>query len=234
MKSNYAASNMIVCAVGNIEHEKFVKMVEKRMANVAPKPSFVADKQVYSGGYFTEKRNNEQAQIVLGFEGVKYGAEDYYPTMLLASVLGGGMSSRLFKEIREKRGLVYSVYCFSNNHTQGGFLGISAATDKVQINKMMPVMVDEIKKASRVLNNTFNKTYDDLYPYILDYKEKIFEADGAVLTAHYPFRWEGVEENAFTATRIVGIGFHPEQVRGSRCRTCFVTDCPSRREAVQE
>ncbi|MBO4873597.1 MAG: hypothetical protein J5496_09350 [Lachnospiraceae bacterium] len=75
---------------------------------------------------------------------------------------------------------------------------------------------------------------DALVESYLDYKEKVFEAAGAVLTAHYPFRWEGVEENAFTATRIVGIGFHPEQVRGSRCRTCFVTDCPSRREAAQD
>ncbi|MBO7555944.1 MAG: insulinase family protein [Alphaproteobacteria bacterium] len=146
MKSNYAASNMIVCAVGNVDHEKFVKMVESRMADVAQKTSFVSEKQIYKGGYFAEKRDNEQAQVVLGFEGVKHGAKDYYPTMLLVSVLGGGMSSRLFKEIREKRGLVYSVYCFSNNHTQSGFLGVSAATDKEQINKMMPVMVDEIKK----------------------------------------------------------------------------------------
>ena len=74
---------------------------------------------------------------------------------------------------------------------------------------------------------------DALVESYLDYKEKIFEQNGAVLTAHYPFRWEGVEENAFTTTRITGIGFHPDEVRTSRCRTCFVADCPSRREAPQ-
>ena len=146
MKTNYAANNMIVCAVGNIKHENFVKMVEDRMASVPHKTFFAADKQLYCGGYFAEKRDNEQAQIVLGFNGVEYGADDYYANMLMTSVLGGGMSSRLFKEIREKRGLVYSVYCFQNNHTNSGFVGVSAATDKEQINKMMPVVADEIKK----------------------------------------------------------------------------------------
>lgn len=75
---------------------------------------------------------------------------------------------------------------------------------------------------------------DALIESYLDYKESVLAKGGAVLTAHYPFRWEGVEEDAFTATRIVGIGFHPEEVRSSRCRTCFVKDCPSRREAVKE
>ena len=75
---------------------------------------------------------------------------------------------------------------------------------------------------------------DALVESYLDYKEKIFEQNGAVVTAHYPFHWEGIEENAFTTTRIVGVGFHPGEVRTSRCRTCFVADCPSRREAPQE
>ena len=75
---------------------------------------------------------------------------------------------------------------------------------------------------------------DALIESYLDYKENILKTSGAVLTSHYPFSWNGVEENSCTATRIVGIGMHPEQVRQSRCRTCFVADCPSRRESPQE
>ena len=75
---------------------------------------------------------------------------------------------------------------------------------------------------------------DALVESYLDHKERQLGPDGAVLTAHYPFRWEGIPEDAFTATRIVGIGLHPEQLRGSRCRTCFAVDCPSRREEAQE
>lgn len=146
MQTNYSAENMVVCAVGNIKHTDFVKMVESRMGDVPMHKNFVADKQIYQGGYFAEKRDNEQAQIILGFNGFKYADEHYYSSMLMTAVLGGGMSSRLFKEIREKRGLVYSVYCFPNYYTGSGFTGISAATDKEQINEMMPVMIDEIKK----------------------------------------------------------------------------------------
>lgn len=146
MLTNYAADNMVVCAVGNIRHADFVKMVENRMPSIPRHTNFTADKQRYCGGYFAEKRDNEQAQVILGFNGFKYADEHYYSSMLMTAILGGGMSSRLFKEIREKRGLVYSVYCFPNYYTGSGFTGISAATDKEQINEMMPVMIDEIKK----------------------------------------------------------------------------------------
>ncbi|MBR1648860.1 MAG: insulinase family protein [Alphaproteobacteria bacterium] len=146
MKSNYSAANMVVCAAGNIKHDDFVKMVEEKMSGIQPQTSFVADEQHYCGGYFAQKRDNEQAQIVLGFEGVKYDDPRYYANILMTAILGGGMSSRLFKEIREKRGLVYSVYCFPNSYTNAGLTGIGAATDCEQINKMMPVMIDEIKK----------------------------------------------------------------------------------------
>ena len=146
MTTNYAANNMLVCAVGNIDHDSFVKMVEKRMSSVPAHTNFEPEEQKYCGGYYAEKRDNEQAQIILGFNGCGYNSSDYYPSMLMSSVLGGGMSSRLFKEIREKRGLVYSVYSFPNYYTKSGFIGISAATDNEQINQMMPVMIDEIKK----------------------------------------------------------------------------------------
>ena len=74
---------------------------------------------------------------------------------------------------------------------------------------------------------------DALIESYLDHKERMLEQGGAVLTPHYPFRWEGVTEDAFTATRIVGVSFHPEAVGESRCRTCFITDCLSRREAAR-
>ena len=74
---------------------------------------------------------------------------------------------------------------------------------------------------------------DALIESYLDHKEKILGEGGAVLTAHQPYRWESVEEDAFRSTRIVGVSFHPEKAVISRCRTCFVENCPSRREAAQ-
>ena len=74
---------------------------------------------------------------------------------------------------------------------------------------------------------------DALIESYLDHKETILRSGGAVLTPHFPYRWRGVPEDPFTATRIVGISFHPDDSLVSRCRTCFVTDCPSRRESAE-
>ncbi len=146
METNYAAENMVFCAVGNVDHQRLVKLVEARLSGLRSKTSFVADRQHYTGGYFAEKRDTEQAQVILGFDGFSYADERYYAAMLMSTVLGGGMSSRLFQEVREKRGLVYSVYSFPTFYTGAGFVGIAAATDNEQINKMLPVMIGEIKK----------------------------------------------------------------------------------------
>jgi len=71
-----------------------------------------------------EARDLDQVHIVLGFPSVGYGDRDYYPTLLLSTLLGGGMSSRLFQEVREKRGLVYSIYSFASPFLDGGLFGI--------------------------------------------------------------------------------------------------------------
>ena len=146
LKSNYSGENMVVCAVGNIEHNKFVKMVKERLGVFQAKAPFEKEKQMYIGGFKSEKRDIEQAHAVLAFSGVKYECETYYPCLIFSTIFGGGMSSRLFREIREKRGLVYSVYSFSNSHTQSGLFGIYAGTTNKELQELMPVIGTEIKK----------------------------------------------------------------------------------------
>ena len=146
MKHNYAAENTVAVAVGNIKHADFVKMVEDRLANYQAKKDFTPAKQTYQGGFYEQKRSIEQAQMVLGFEGVPYYNTSYYALSVFSTLFGGGMSSRLFQEIREKRGLVYTVYSFMNAHTQNGLFGIYAGTSADELNKLMPVVADEIKK----------------------------------------------------------------------------------------
>ena len=128
MQTNYAGENMVVCAVGNISHTEFVRMVKERFAGLQKRASFVPFAQDYVGGSFSESRDIEQAHVVLGFKTFPYYDKRYYPCMLLSNILGGGTSSRLFQEIREKRGLVYTVYSFANSHTQSGLMGIYAGS----------------------------------------------------------------------------------------------------------
>lgn len=146
LQSNYAAENIIVCAVGNIDHDTFVKMCEKRLCALQPKTSFIIQPQIYEGGCYIEKRDIEQTHVALGFKGFSYEDKNYYPAMIFSTLFGGGMSSRLFQEIREKLGLVYTVYSFANSSTQTGMAGIYAGTTADELNKLLPVVAQEIKK----------------------------------------------------------------------------------------
>ena len=159
INSNYAAENMVLCAVGNIKHETFVRLVKARMEDFRPKTNFVAEKQLYKGGFFIERKPIEQSHVVLGFEAYPYKDERYYAAAMLSTILGGGMSSRLFQEIREKRGLVYSVYSFTAAHCATGMFGIYAGTESKQLPVLMPVVADEIKKIcnERVTEKEFNR-----------------------------------------------------------------------------
>ncbi len=87
------------------------------------------------------------AQIVLGFEGRAYHVRDFYASQVLSMILGGGMSSRLFQEVREKRGLCYSVYAFHWGFSDTGIFGVHAATGQSDIAKLVPVIIDELQKA---------------------------------------------------------------------------------------
>lgn len=137
---------MVACAVGNIKHDCFVKMVQDRMNDFRSQADFQKEKQSYHGGTFAEKRDIEQAHFLLGFEGYSYFSENYYPMIIFSTIFGGGMTSRLFQEIREKRGLVYTVYSFTASHTQSGILGIYAGTGQDELKQLLPVVTDEIKK----------------------------------------------------------------------------------------
>ncbi len=146
LNTNYAAENIVACAVGNVDHEQFVKMIEDRFGDFRRHTNFQADRQKYEGGFFAEPRKIEQAHVALGFEGLPYETEDYYPSVILSSLFGGGMTSRLFQEIREKRGLAYTVYSFAAAHTEAGMFGIYAGTGAQHLKGLIPVITDEIHK----------------------------------------------------------------------------------------
>lgn len=151
ISSNYAAENMVICAVGNLNHEKIVDMVKARMSDFRAKTNFCVEEQKYVGGFFKETRPIEQSHVVLGFGSYPHKSKEYYDIAILSTILGGGMSSRLFQEIREKRGLVYSVYSYTSAHSQTGLFGIYAGTEAKELPILMPVLVDEIKKISNDL-----------------------------------------------------------------------------------
>jgi predicted Zn-dependent peptidase len=89
--------------------------------------------------------------VVLGFAGVSYHDPDYYAAAVLSQLVGGGMSSRLFQEVREKRGLVYSIHTFSSSYSDSGLFGVYAGTGENEAAEMMPVICDEVLKVADTL-----------------------------------------------------------------------------------
>jgi len=146
MKGQYSASKVVVAAAGNVDHEAFVRLVEAAFGDL-PEGGENSDEPVnYKGGDYREARELEQVHVVLGFEGVSFKDPDYYPMSVLSTLLGGGMSSRLFQEAREKRGLVYSIYSFISNFEDGGLFGVYAGTGRNEVVELMPVICDEVRK----------------------------------------------------------------------------------------
>lgn len=155
LSRNYTTDRMFVVAAGRVDHDAFVKQVEERFASLPTKPSAtpVMDAARYTGGESREERDLMDTQVLLGFEGKAYHMRDFYCSQILANILGGGMSSRLFQEVREIRGLCYSVYAFHWGFSDTGIFGIHAATGGENLPELVPVIIDELRKASEHIDS---------------------------------------------------------------------------------
>ena len=154
MHRQYTSDRVVISASGAVEHDDFVEKCEKLFCDVNTHKGKVATPAVYQGGFSYEKKAHEQVNLLLGFEGVPYGAENYWTMKVLAVILGGGMTSRLFQEIREKRGLVYTVRASADSDMDTGMFSIYAGTGEKQVKELMPVLCQEIKKFSSTLTQT--------------------------------------------------------------------------------
>lgn len=147
LNRNYRSPDMVVAAAGAVNHEAIVADVMRRFepfdgpAAPAPQPA------KFIGGTSIEKRDLEQVHVALGFEGVRQGDPASHSLQVFANVLGGGMSSRLFQEVREIRGLCYTVYAFHAPYQDTGMFTVYAGTDPNDLEELMRVCVDEIVKA---------------------------------------------------------------------------------------
>ena len=146
MASRYRAGQMVLAASGQIEHDALVAMAEKLFAGLPGGAVPPSEGARYAGGDGRFARELEQVHLALGFHGVTYTDPDYYVAAVLSQLLGGGMSSRLFQEIREKRGLVYSIHSFTSSYADGGIFGIYAGTGEKEVAELLPVVCDELAK----------------------------------------------------------------------------------------
>ncbi len=145
LDDQYSGNRIVIAAAGNVDHDAFVAQTESIFTQLSPHNPHGMEPVTYRGGDYREERDLEQLHLVMGFDGIAHNDPDYYPLAVLSTLLGGGMSSRLFQEAREKRGLVYSIYTFASSYEDGGLLGIYAGTGGDDIGDLVPVICDEVK-----------------------------------------------------------------------------------------
>lgn len=152
-RRHYEASTLVVTAAGGVDHDEVVDAVSAELDRAgwlsgarAPRANRGADSHrdaAPTGQDVVVRRDTEQAQVIVGTTGLHATDDRRYVMSVLTTVLGGGMSSRLFQEIREKRGLTYSVYCFASSYADGGYMGLYAACNPSKIDTVTDLLVAE-------------------------------------------------------------------------------------------
>jgi predicted Zn-dependent peptidase len=143
--ARYRARNMTLVSSGAVSHADIVALASEKFAALPSGDAAPSASAQYVGGDVRVVEDLEQAHITYAFPGISSRDPDFYVGQLYAMVLGGGMSSRLFQEVREKRGLCYSIYAFANNFQDGGFGGIYVGTSEKDAGEISAVIAGEME-----------------------------------------------------------------------------------------
>ena len=151
---NYRAPNMLVAAAGAVEHAAIVAEAEKRFASFVGPAAPAPEPARFGGGTRVETRDLEQVHIALALQGLPVRDEQLYNLQVFTSVLGSGMSSRLFQEVRENRGLCYAIHAFHMPYADTGMFALYAGTDEADAPELMRVAIDQVTLATETLNES--------------------------------------------------------------------------------
>ena len=146
MADHYTPANIVLTAAGNLDHDRLVALAEAAFMALPASKNGGRERAEYVGGDCRRARDLEQAHVLIGFDGIPFIDDDYHAATVFSTILGGGMSSRLFQEVREKRGLAYSIYSFLGSFTDGGVFGVYAGTGADEAASLVPLVFDEIER----------------------------------------------------------------------------------------
>ena len=150
----YGAGATVVAAAGAVEHDEIVALAGSRLETLPAAPApLEAGAAAYRGGETKVRRRLEQTHVVVGFEGRRADAPDHDAAHVFAAAVGGGMSSRLFQEVREKRGLAYSVYGFHWDFTDTGLFGFYAGSADKDVAEVVAASLDCLAEAAHGLKD---------------------------------------------------------------------------------
>ena len=151
---HYHPERMILSAAGGIDHDEIIRLAEASFGTLpmrAAPENF--GKAKFVGGEFRKEKSLEQAHVALAFESPSYRDDDIYTAQIYSVALGGGMSSRLFQEIREKRGLCYTIFAQAGAFSDTGMITIYAGTSEAQVPDLMALTFDELRRAAEDMSS---------------------------------------------------------------------------------
>ena len=147
---HYGPGQMILAAAGAVNHDAICKQAEAMFGGMSPivRPTNIIEPATFGGGELRRNKDLEQVHFALAFEGPNYRDPEIYTAQIYASVMGGGVSSRLFQEVREKRGLCYSIFAQAGAYEDTGLTTFYAGTSAEEIAELANVTMDEMKRAA--------------------------------------------------------------------------------------
>ncbi len=149
-QSAYAHDNIVVAAAGNVTHERVLELLAARIpkTQIPAKRARKAFTRASAPGYRFQRKSTEQYHVCLGAPGISRRDERRFAASLLDSILGGSASSRLFQEIREKRGMAYSVYSFASQYSDAGQIGLYVGTREENLVECLEIVARELGDVS--------------------------------------------------------------------------------------
>lgn len=144
----YTTPRMVLGAAGAADHDDIVQRAERLFAGLPTSGERAVEPARYVGGHRSLSRRFEQSHIVIGFEAPSFRADTYFSALIYSVLLGGGMSSRLFQEARERRGLCYDIHAFAWGFADTGLFGVHAATGPALVEELVQVTMGELYKVA--------------------------------------------------------------------------------------
>jgi predicted Zn-dependent peptidase len=144
-EASYCAPRMVLGAAGAVDHDQIAAAAERLFAGIPSAEGRALQPAKFGGGHKSLNRRFEQSHIVIGFEAPSFKDDGYFTSLIYSVLLGGGMSSRLFQEAREKRGLCYDIHAFGWGFSDSGLFGVHAATGDTNIDELVQVIMTELR-----------------------------------------------------------------------------------------
>lgn len=145
---HYRPDRLVLAAAGQVDEDALLQLAESRFGDLLAQAAPAVETARYTGGQIADNRKFEQAHLTLGFEGASYHGADQYALGLFASAVGGGMSSRLFQELREERGLAYSVYAYHSPYADTGLFGVYLAAARKEAARALELTREVLRRAA--------------------------------------------------------------------------------------